>query len=127
MLSFNTHVAYLARQREREVSEAREEAWAQGQASATLSAKLDTLKAALEERRRDCAGYREALVAAGEREREAARRLTQAALQAEEALEAREAALAAENEALVKSLMEQRDAANAALAVRLPRRDSGMN
>lgn len=62
----------------------------------------------------------EQLVAAGERERELQRKLTQAALQAEAALEGCRMAASAESDHMVKSLIQQRDTANDALLVTLP-------
>ncbi|KAK9824627.1 hypothetical protein WJX72_011837 [[Myrmecia] bisecta] len=109
-------LAELTRQRDREVQEAKQEAWAKAEEATHLRRQVETLKATLDERRKDVASYKEQLVAAGERERELQRRLTQAALEAEEALDNREVAVAAENEGLIRSLIEQRDAANGALA-----------
>ena len=59
----------------------------------------------------------EQLVAAGERERELQRKLTQAALQAEAALEGCHMAATAESEQMVRNLIQQRDTANDALLV----------
>lgn len=62
-------------------------------------------------------GAQEQLMASGDRERELQRQLTQAGLQAEALLEGSQAAAAAENEELVKGLIQQRDTANEALVV----------
>ena len=56
-------------------------------------------------------------MASGDRERELQRQLTQAGLQAEALLEGSQAAAAAENEDMVKDLIQQRDTANNALVV----------
>ena len=56
-------------------------------------------------------------MAAGERERELQRKLTQAALQAEAALEGCHMAASAESDHMVKNLIQQRDTANDALLV----------
>lgn len=56
-------------------------------------------------------------MAAGEREQELQRQLTQAALQAEAALEGCHMAASAESDHMLKSLIQQRDHANDALLV----------
>ena len=56
-------------------------------------------------------------MAAGNRERELQRQLTQAGLQAEALLEGSQAAAAEEADTLVKDLIQQRDNANDALLV----------
>ncbi|GAQ84799.1 hypothetical protein KFL_002060190 [Klebsormidium nitens] len=87
--------------------------WRKGAELDAAQSKLDAAQRTLEERRADVANYKEQLVAGAAREKELQRQVVQATLRGEQDAEEKERRAVARSEALILSLQQQRDHANA--------------